>query len=205
MEIIYEDENVKVIDKPAGIDSETIPGRAHRLDKDTSGVLIIAKNEQTLDFLQKQFQERKTEKIYTALISGNINNKEGKIETLLGRSPQDRRKQKVFLPNEPGVQNKRDAVTEYKLIKRFKDYDLLEVKPKTGRKHQIRVHMAYLGHPIVGDKLYGFKNQLNLEGLDRQFLHASMLKIQLPNGEIKEFQSPLSKKLNLCLQKLKTL
>jgi 23S rRNA pseudouridine1911/1915/1917 synthase len=205
MEIIYEDENVKVIDKPAGIDSETIPGRAHRLAKDTSGVLIIAKNEQTLDFLQKQFQERKTEKIYTALISGNINNKEGKIETLLGRSPQDRRKQKVFLPNEPGVQNKRDAVTEYKLIKRFKDYDLLEVKPKTGRKHQIRVHMAYLGHPIVGDKLYGFKNQLNLEGLDRQFLHASMLKIQLPNGEIKEFQSPLSKKLNLCLQKLKTL
>jgi len=205
MEIIYEDENVKVIDKPAGIDSETIPGRAHRLDKDTSGVLIIAKNEQTLDFLQKQFQERKTEKIYTALISGNINNKEGKIETLLGRSPQDRRKQKVFLPHEPGVQNKRDAVTEYKLIKRFKDYDLLEVKPKTGRKHQIRVHMAYLGHPIVGDKLYGFKNQLNLEGLDRQFLHASMLKIQLPNGEIKEFQSPLSKKLNLCLQKLKTL
>ena len=205
MEIIYEDDNVRVIDKPAGVDSENIPQRAHRLDKDTSGVLIIAKNPQSLDFLQKQFQERKTEKIYTALIVGNIKEKEGKIDVLLGRSPQDRRKQKVFLPHEPGNGNKRNSLTEYKVIERFEGYDLLEVKIKTGRKHQIRVHMAYLGHPIAGDKLYGFKNQPIPEGLNRQFLHAGLLKIQLPNEEIKEFKSPLPKDLKICLQKLKTL
>ncbi|MDD3399891.1 MAG: RluA family pseudouridine synthase [Candidatus Pacebacteria bacterium] len=204
MEIIYEDENVKVLDKPAGIDSETIPGRAHRLDKDTSGVLITAKDEKTLDFLQKQFKERKTEKAYTALVIGNIKNKKGIIETLLGRSPQDRRKQKVFLPHEPEALGKRDAATEYSVMESFKDYDLVEAKPRTGRKHQIRVHMAYLGHPIAGDKLYGFKNQPVPEGLERQFLHASRLRIQLPEGEIKEFYSPLPKDLKTCLQKLKT-
>ncbi len=205
MEVIYEDENVKVLDKPAGIDSETIVGRAHRLDKDTSGVLIAAKNEQTLDFLQKQFKERKTEKAYTALVIGNIKNKKGIIETLLGRSPQDRRKQKVFLPHEPGTLGKRDSATEYSVVESFKDYDLVEAKPRTGRKHQIRVHMAYLGHPIAGDKLYGFKNQPVPEGLERQFLHAGRLKIQLPKGEIREFNSPLPKDLKICLQKLKTL
>ena len=204
MEIIYEDENVKVLDKPAGIDSETIPGRAHRLDKDTSGVLITAKDEKTLDFLQKQFKERKTEKAYTALVIGNIKNKKGIIETLLGRSPQDRRKQKVFLPHEPEALGKRDAATEYSVMESFQDYDLIEAKPRTGRKHQIRVHMAYLGHPIAGDKLYGFKNQPVPEGLERQFLHASRLRIQLPEGEIKEFYSPLPKDLKTCLQKLKT-
>jgi 23S rRNA pseudouridine1911/1915/1917 synthase len=204
MEIIYEDENVKVLDKPAGIDSETIPGRAHRLDKDTSGVLITAKDEKTLDFLQKQFKERKTEKAYTALVIGNIKNKKGIIETLLGRSPQDRRKQKVFLPHEPEASGKRDAATEYSVMESFKDYDLVEAKPRTGRKHQIRVHMAYLGHPIAGDKLYGFKNQPVPEGLKRQFLHASRLRIRLPEGEIKEFYSPLPKDLKTCLQKLRT-
>jgi 23S rRNA pseudouridine1911/1915/1917 synthase len=205
MEIIYEDDNIRVIDKPAGVDSEKIPQRVHRLDKDTSGVLIIAKNPQALDFLQKQFQERKTEKLYTALITGNIKEKEGRVDVLLGRSPQDRRKQKVFLPHEPGNGNKRDSLTEYKVIERFKDYDLIEARIKTGRKHQIRVHMAYLGHPIAGDKLYGFKNQPVPEGLDRQFLHAGSLKIQLSDGEIKEFRSPLPKDLKICLQKLKTL
>ena len=202
MEIIYEDENVKVLDKPAGIDSETIPGRAHRLDKDTSGVLIAAKNPKVLDFLQTQFQERKTEKKYTALVVGHLKNEEGIIETLLGRSPNDRRKQKVFLPQEPGAQGKREAVTEYKVLETFKDYDLVEAKPRTGRKHQIRVHMAYLGHPIAGDKLYGFKNQPVPEGLERQFLHASSLKIQLPGEEIKEFCSPLPKDLRTCLASL---
>ncbi|MFA5766732.1 MAG: pseudouridine synthase, partial [Candidatus Paceibacterota bacterium] len=103
-----------------------------------------------------------------------------------------------------GNGNKRDSLTEYKVIERFKDYDLIEARIKTGRKHQIRVHMAYLGHPIAGDKLYGFKNQPVPEGLERQFLHASRLRIQLPEGEIKEFYSPLPKDLKTCLQKLKT-
>ncbi len=205
MEIIYEDENIRALDKPAGVDVESVAGRVHRLDKDTSGVFLTAKNATTLDFLQKQFKDRKAEKTYLALVMGNLKNKQGIIKTLLGRSPGDRRKQKIFLENEPAAMGKREAVTEYIVLKNFSGYDLLEVKPKTGRKHQIRAHMAYLGHPIAGDKLYGFKGQSLPEGLTRQFLHASALKITLPNGQIKEFMSGLPNDLKVCLQKLKTL
>jgi len=219
--ILYEDEDVLVIDKPAGIVADDIPRRVHRLDKDTSGVLLIAKNDKALEFLQKQFEDREVEKKYSALVVGNIKNQGGVgdeakassspfaaarvIETLLGRSPKDRRKQKVYLPGEPDSQGKREAVTKYKVLQRFKDYDLIEVEPQTGRKHQIRTHLAYLGHPVVGDKLYGFKNQLCPKNLKRQFLHANYLKITLPNGSKKEFKSELPNELKLCLQNLKPL
>lgn len=106
------------------------------------------------------------------------------------------------MPHEPGASGKRDSVTEYKVIERFKDYDLIEVKLRTGRKHQIRAHMAHLGHPIAGDKLYGFKNQPVPEELERQFLHASSLKIELPDGQIKEFKSKLAKDLEKILTKI---
>ena len=213
MKIIYEDENIQVFDKPAGINADDIPMRVHRLDKDTSGVLVVAKNEKTLEFLQKQFKERKVEKKYIALVVGHLKDKEGTIETLLGRSPRDRRKQKVFSPHEPGVEKiYRKAITKYRVLKKLsarggsalggKNYDLIEVEPETGRKHQIRAHVAYLGHPILGDKLYGFKNQPSPKGLNRQFLHAAYLKIKLPNGEIKEFKSNLPDDLAICLQKL---
>lgn len=203
MQIIYEDENVLVLDKPAGINADDIPRRVHRLDKDTSGILLVAKNDKTLEFLQKQFQERKVEKKYIALVAGNLKNKEGVIETLLGRSPKDRRKQKVYLLHEPGAKGKREARTLYRTLKRFKNYDFVEVKPQQGRKHQIRCHFAYLSHPVAGDKLYGFKNQPCPKGLERQFLHASYLKITLPNGQTKEFKSGLPTDLKLCLQNLK--
>lgn len=199
MKIIYENENVQALDKPADMIVDALPGRVHRLDKDTSGVLLMAKNKKTLDFLQKQFQERKVKKQYLALVVGHLKNKEGMIETLLGRSPNDKRKQKVYLPHDPKAEGKRRAKTLYKVLQRFKNYDLLEVEPQTGRKHQIRVHLAYLGHPIAGDKMYGFKNQPCPLGLKRQFLHSTYLKIELPNGEIKEFKSPLPKDLKLCL------
>ena len=202
MKTIYEDEKVRVLDKPAGVNADDIPRRVHRLDKDTSGILLVAKNDKALEFLQKQFKERKAEKKYLALVVGHLKNKEGVIETLIGRSPQDRRKQKVYLPHQPDSGGKREAVTKYKILQRFKNYDLIEVKPGTGRKHQIRTHFAYLGHPIAGDKLYGFKNQPCPAGLSRQFLHASQLKITLPSGKIKEFKSELSKDLKLCLQNL---
>ncbi len=202
--ILYEDENVLVIDKPAGINSDSFERRAHRLDKDTSGILLIAKNDKTLDFLQKQFKEGEVEKKYLALVVGNIKNARV-IETLLGRSPGDRRKQKVYLPREPGSEGKRKAVTEYKVLQKFKDYTLIEVEPKTGRKHQIRVHLVYLSHPIVGDKMYGFKNQPLPKGLKRQFLHANYLKVKLPDGKTKEFESELPSDLKLCLQNLKLL
>ncbi len=216
LKTIYEDDNILVIDKPPGlivfpekkiiektlIDHllEEFPylksignpprcGIVHRLDKDTSGILLVAKNNKALEFLQNQFKERKVTKKYLALAIGKIEN-QGKIETLIGRSPQDRRKQKVYLPSEPDSQGKRKAETYYKIVKRFKDYTLLEIEPKTGRKHQIRCHLNWLHHPIAGDKLYGFKNQPLPKNLTRQFLHASYLKINLPDKE-KEFKSNL--------------
>ena len=195
MRVIYEDENLQVLDKPAGIDVDNIPRRVHRLDKDTSGILLVAKNDKALEFFQKQFKERKVEKKYLCLVVGNLKNKEGEIKTLLGRSPKDRRKQKVFLFGEPGALGKREAITNYKVLERFKNYDLIEVEPKTGRKHQIRAHFSYLGHPIAGDKLYGFKNQLCPKGLKRQFLHASYLKIKMPDEKIKEFRLELPEDL----------
>ena len=203
MKIIYEDENVQVLDKPAGVNSDDFEKRAHRLDKDTSGVFLIAKNDKTLEFLQKQFQDREVKKKYIALVVGSLKNTEGTIETLLGRSPGDRRKQKVFLPHDPQAEDKRSAITKYKVLQRFEKYDLIEVEPLTGRKHQIRAHMAYLGHPIAGDKLYGFKNQPLPKGLNRQFLHAKYLEIKIPDGQIKKFESELSDDLNLCLKQLK--
>ena len=195
MRVIYEDENLQVLDKPAGIDVDDIPRRVHRLDKDTSGIFLVAKNDKALEFFQKQFKERKVEKKYLCLVVGNLKNKEGEIKTLLGRSPKDRRKQKVFLFGEPGALGKREAITNYKVLERFKNYDLIEVEPKTGRKHQIRAHFSYLGYPIAGDKLYGFKNQLCPKGLKRQFLHASYLKIKMPDEKIKEFRLELPEDL----------
>ena len=200
--VIYEDENVLVIDKPAGIVADDFPKRVHRLDKDTSGVLLIAKNDGALDFLQKQFKDRKVEKRYIALAVGNLKNEKGVIETLLGRSPKDKRKQKVFLPNDPKARGKREATTRYKVLQKFKDYTLCEVQPRTGRKHQIRCHFAYISHPIAGDKMYGFKNQPCPENLKRQFLHASELKITLPNGIKKEFKSKLPEELKKVLEKI---
>jgi len=205
MKIIYEDENVRVFDKPAGVNCDDFPRRVHRLDKDTSGVFLVAKNNEALEFLQKQFKERKVKKRYLALVIGNIKNKEGEINTLLGRSPKDKRKQKVYLPHDPKAQGKREAVTQYKVLQRFENYDLIEVEPQTGRKHQIRAHLAYLGHPIAGDKLYTFRNQICPQDLKRQFLHATYLKAKLPNNQIKEFKSNLPKDLELCLQNLKPL
>ena len=217
---IYEDENVIVFDKPAGVNSDDFEKRVHRLDKDTSGIFLVAKNDKALEFLQKQFQERKVIKKYLALVAGNLRVEEGKgdeakasssplantrvIETLLGRSPGDRRKQKVFLPNDPAATGKRGAITEYKVLQRFKDYDLVEASPQTGRKHQIRAHFAHLNHPIAGDKLYGFKKQYCPKELNRQFLHASYLKIKLPTEIEKEFSSELPEELNKILRSLET-
>jgi len=199
MDIIYEDENIKVVDKPAGVNSDDFERRVHRLDKDTSGILLIAKNNETLEFLQKQFKDRKVKKKYIALVVGHLKSERGEIETLLGRSPQDRRKQRAFLPQSPEAAGKRQAKTSYRVLQRFENYDLIEAEPHTGRKHQIRAQLTYLGHPIAGDKLYGFKGQICPKGLSRQFLHSNYLKIQLPNGETKEFTSELPTELKSVL------
>jgi 23S rRNA pseudouridine1911/1915/1917 synthase len=229
LKIIYEDDNLLAIDKPAGIvvfpegkilEKTLIDcilkkypclksvgktpryGIVHRLDKNTSGIVLTAKDNETLIFLQKQFKNRNVEKKYLALVVGSLQKENGVIKTLIGRAPKERKKQKVYLSNEPKIKGKREAITEYKTIKKFKNYTLLEVFPKTGRKHQIRCHLAYLGHPIAGDKIYGFKNQPCPKGLKRQFLHASYLKIKLPGSEIKELHSQLPEDLREALENI---
>ena len=221
IKIIYEDNDILVVDKPANIvvfpegkttentlidalvekfpelkDAGEPPryGIVHRLDKDTSGVLLVAKNAEALIFLQKQFKNREVEKKYVCLVEGVMENDSGVIETLIARAKGDPRKQRAYSPiNAP--KSAREAITEYKVLERFKDYTLLEVEIKTGRRHQIRCHFSYLKHPIAGDKLYGFKNSKIPDGLTRQFLHAQKLKIQLPNGKIQEFISELPEDL----------
>ena len=228
LKIIYEDDDVLVTDKPAGmvvfpegefnkktfIDHliEKHPdlknagnppryGIVHRLDKDTSGILLVAKNNKSLDLLQKQFKERKVVKIYTALVSGNLEEKQGIIETLIGRTHKDRKKQKAYstLENKKGL---RTAITEYRVLQKLKDYTLVEVEIKTGRKHQIRCHFNHLSHPLAGDKLYGFKNQPCPASLKRQFLHASHLKIKLLNDRIITFNSELPEDLKKTLTEI---
>lgn len=228
LKFLYEDGNLLVVHKPAGIpvwpeqtwQGETVAtlvlgqfpeleklgeqrryGIAHRLDKDTSGILLVAKTKEVFDFLQEQFKSRQVQKRYLCLVEGNLKKEAGVIETLLGRSPADRKKQKAYPLSEAGP-GRREAKTEYRVIKKFEGYTLAEVTPKTGRKHQIRAHMASLGHPVAGDKLYGFKNQQIPEGLTRHFLHASYLKIKMPDGVEREFTSELPKGLKNILENL---
>jgi len=182
LKILAERGTLLVADKPPGLTVEQTAEQlgytpAHRLDKDTSGVLLLAKNQETLEFLQKQFKERKVEKRYICLVEGSFRENSGTIHTLLARSPADRRKQRTYPLNEP-KEGRREALTEWKVLQRFEGYTLLEATPKTGRKHQIRAHMVSIGHPIAADKLYGFKNQQTPKGLYRQFLHASYLEIR---------------------------
>ena len=212
MKTIYQDKDLLVIDKPAGISIDALKnqlpetdlprnGIIHRLDKDTSGLLLVAKTSKSLLFFQNQFKNREIEKTYIALVFGKMEEDNGICKTLIGR---DRSgiKQKVYLLTSPASKKTgpREAETEWKVIKRYEGYTLVEAKPKTGRKHQIRVHLAYLGHPIAGDKLYSFKNQKTPIGLERQFLHAKSLKLTMLNNEIKEFQSelPIDLKNILC-------
>jgi 23S rRNA pseudouridine1911/1915/1917 synthase len=233
LKIIYEDRDLLVLEKPPGIIVfperetkkktfidlllESYPnlkkvgqppryGIIHRLDKETSGILLVAKSKKALAFFQKQFKERGVIKKYIGLVSGRLKENFGRIETLIGRSPKNRQKEKIYLPFEPKSKGKRKAITEYQVLEKFQNYTLCEVTPKTGRKHQIRVHFRYLGYPIVGDKIYGFKNQKpKRENLKRHFLHASYLKIKLPDGKEREFKSDLPKELRKVIENLNPL
>ncbi|MFI5205603.1 MAG: RluA family pseudouridine synthase [Candidatus Paceibacterales bacterium] len=229
LQIIYEDNDVLVVDKPAGIvvfpEGQTTQktlidylieqypelksvgeapryGVVHRLDKDTSGILLAAKSTKALIFLQKQFKNREVGKKYIALGTGVIENEKGVIHTLIGRSKSDPRKQTAHSLEYKGKTGLREAISEYKVLERFKEYTLLEVQIKTGRKHQIRTHLAYIHHPIAGDTVYGFKDSPTPEGLTRQFLHACYVKITLPNGQIKEFHSDVPEELQKILNNL---
>lgn len=198
-------ENVGGSPLSSAMDGQAIqlrPGIVHRLDKDTSGLLVVAKNQKAFDFLKKEWQSGQVEKKYLALVWGHPKEK-GEIISKLARSPKDFRKRIVLKSYENDIKGKL-AVTEYKVIKEYKDYSLVEVYPKTGRMHQIRVQMASIGHPVVGDKIYGKRKEAP-EGLNRQFLHSHYLKFSLPDGKSLALEIDLSKDLEHILHNLQEL
>ena len=188
-DVIYEDEHVVVVNKPAGLLSEAkgeyCPERtladfgmvAHRLDRDTSGVMVLAKDEDTLHFLKRQFQRRTVHKTYYAVVEGRPKLEQAKIDLPLLR---DMKRPTTFRVDPNG----KESETFYRLLKTNGDYSLVELKPITGRTHQLRVHMQYLGHPIVGDRVYGRGDR------ERLFLHAGELEITLPGGDRRVFRVP---------------
>ena len=180
-----------------GIGGEERPGVVHRLDKETSGLILLAKNERAHRWLQDQFRLRKVEKTYLALVDGKPPTPSGRVEAYIGRDP-SHRKRMAIVPESRG----REAISEYKTVESFKDHTWLEVHPITGRTHQIRLHCAFLGCPIVGDQIYGKKHP-SIE-LARHFLHAYRLTIMLP-GEKKPqiFEAPLPDELARVLTSLR--
>jgi 23S rRNA pseudouridine1911/1915/1917 synthase len=219
LKILYEDNDVLVIDKPAGLTTHPAPGHpshtllnavlshfpqlaeisdslrpgiVHRLDKDTSGVMLIAKNSVAQANLIDQFKARSVKKSYLVLVKGRLTPERGAIEAPIGRDSHDRKRMAV-------VAKGREARTEYKVIKYIDSYTLLEVKPETGRTHQIRVHFAAIGYPVAGDAVYGVKSPY----LSRQFIHAYRLGFKLPStGKYVEFESELPTDLEKALKQI---
>jgi len=224
LDIIYEDKNVILINKPAGMvvhpsaghSSGTLvhavlshdpeiegvggvrrPGLIHRLDKNTSGVIVLAKNDTAHRSIQAQFKQRKVNKRYIALVDGAPPTHNGRIEASVGRDPKNRQKMAVVTENKG-----RDAVSEYLTMESFPNHTLLEVKILTGRTHQIRLHMAFIQSPVVGDVVYGHKNP-SLP-ISRQFLHAAFLGLSLPGQSTpQEFRAPLPNELEEILESLR--
>ncbi|MBZ4031112.1 RluA family pseudouridine synthase [Ligilactobacillus salivarius] len=220
LDIVYEDDDVIVVNKPQGmvvhpspghfehtlvnallyhsplstINGTYRPGIVHRIDKDTSGLLMVAKNDMAHQSLAKQLKDKTNTREYVALVHGNIKEDSGTIDAPLGRSKVDRKKQAV-------VKGGRNAVTHFEVLKRYGDYTLVKCVLETGRTHQIRVHMKYIGHPLVGDQLYGPRKTLGNSG---QFLHAEKLGFIHPRtNEYLEFTAPLPENFKKLLVSIK--
>jgi len=229
IKIIYEDDDLIVVDKPGGLivhpsmtnksgtlvngllarwpklagvgEDKTRPGIVHRLDKETSGLMLVAKNNKAFNYFKGLFQTRKVEKHYLALVWGIIEKEKGVIDLPIMRSEKIPLKQ-IATENVLDKDKAREAITEYIVLNRFKDWTLVEVHPKTGRMHQIRVHFRAIKHPVANDKKYAFRNQKNIIDLDRHFLHAAYLKFISPKGELLEFTSKLPKDLENVIIRL---
>ncbi len=226
LDIVFENDDLVIVNKPAGmvvhpapghssgtlvhaalgsfsdlkgIGGEIRPGIVHRLDKDTSGLIIVAKNDQAHRWLQDQFRLRKVEKAYVALVDGKPPTPTGRVEAAIARDPAHR-KQMAVVSEGRG----RPAVTEYKTLVQYTKHTLVEAHPFTGRTHQIRLHMAFLGCPITGDRIYGHKKP-SLE-IDRHFLHAAKISIVLPGDEQKStFTTGLPEDLQKVIDQLSQL
>lgn len=171
------------------------PGIVHRLDKETSGLMIIARTQEAFIYFKKQFQEHRIKKTYLALVYGILKNKEGTIDSPLGKIGA---KQTTRIHGTRDLKE-RSAVTDYKVLKEYGDYSLLEVSPQTGRTHQIRVHLKSIGHPIVGDLLYGSpRGRAAARGI-RLFLHAQKLAFTSPTGQAFAFEADLPPELETYL------
>ncbi|MBI4385228.1 RluA family pseudouridine synthase [Candidatus Parcubacteria bacterium] len=184
-------------------DSPIRPGLVHRLDKDTSGALIIARTQGAFEELKRLFAARKVKKTYLALVHGTVREDEGFVDLAVGRSTKSSVRRVTALNR--GAKDLKSARTRFRVLKRLTagktDFTLLEISPETGRTHQIRVHLAHLGHPVAGDELYRQKRALPPPGLKRLFLHALRLEIPFPDGE-KTFESPLPAELQTTLSSL---
>lgn len=181
--------------KNVGDEPSLRPGIVHRLDKETSGVMIVARNQKTFEFLKNLFKNRKVEKKYLALVFGKLKEKEGRIEGEMGRSKKDFRKQSL-VRGKISVRKERYSLTHYKIKKESEKYSLLEVTPATGRMHQIRVHLHSIGHPIVGDKKYTFKQFKNISA-PRMMLHANSISFIGPDNEKYFFESKPPKEFEI--------
>jgi 23S rRNA pseudouridine1911/1915/1917 synthase len=180
-----------------GIGGEERPGVVHRLDKETSGLILLAKNERAHRWLQDQFRLRRVDKTYLALVDGRPPTPSGRVEAHIGRDPSHRKRMAIVSESRG-----REAISEYKTLESFKSHTLLEFHPLTGRTHQIRLHCEFLGCPIVGDKVYGRKK--TSVDIDRHFLHAARLKIILPGEtEPRTFEAPLPDELENVLAALR--
>lgn len=222
IDIVYEDDYLMIINKPVGMvvhpapgnytgtlvnalmyHSEKLssingvirPGIVHRIDKDTSGLLMIAKTDQAHQSLAEQLKEHTITRKYVALVHGRINEETGTINAPIGRSPKDRLKMAVV------ERNSKEAVTHFRVLERFNQYTLIECQLETGRTHQIRVHMAYIGHPLLGDPLYGVKKPKIKH--DGQLLHAKILGFEHPvSGEYMEFDSEIPEIFDIMIKKI---
>lgn len=224
LDVIFENDDMLLINKPAGmvvhpsmghatgtlvhaalaydpevkgVGGEKRPGIVHRLDKDTSGLIVLAKNDRSHQWLQNQFKDRQVKKLYLALVDGKPPTPKGRIEAAIGRDSTHRKKMAVT-PSHKG----REAFSLYRTIRKYDQHTLLEINPLTGRTHQIRVHLAFIGCPIAGDTLYGRRN--STIPLSRHFLHAFRLSIVIP-GEAtpRVFEAPLPAELIEILNNLK--
>jgi 23S rRNA pseudouridine1911/1915/1917 synthase len=188
--ILTRNPELKEVGEPITLSTGEIlfrPGIVHRLDRDTSGVLVIAKNQDAYLHLKSQFQDREIQKVYRTFVYGPMPVDSGTIDRPIGRSSGDFRKWTA----ERGTRGElREAVTNWKVLKKNSDVSYLEVSPKTGRTHQIRVHLKALNHPVIGDSLYA-PNRAPLLGFRRLALHSYQITINLPSGETKTFEAPL--------------